>query len=79
MTGLSQIVTEEIRAEMARQRVNQRELAERLGWTQGYLSRRLTGDVPLSLDDADRITWNLGISLLEVQAKRVMSGGTSGE
>lgn len=71
MTRLSQTVTEEIRAEMARQRLSQRELADRLEWTQGYLSRRLTGDVPLTLDDADRITRCLGISLIEVQARRL--------
>ena len=74
MTGLTQLVTEEIRVEMTRQRLSQRELAERLGWTQGFLSRRLTGVTPMSLDEADRIAWALGISLLEVQARQVMRG-----
>lgn len=66
MTGLSRTATEEIRAEMARQRISQHTLAEQLGWTQGYLSRRLTGEVSLSLDDVDAIAAALGISTVQL-------------
>jgi transcriptional regulator with XRE-family HTH domain len=66
MTGLSQTITQEIRAEMARQRLSQHALAERLGWTQGYLNRRLTADVSMSIEDLEAIARGLGIPLLQV-------------
>lgn len=66
MTGLSQTVTQEIRAEMTRQRLTQQALAEQLGWSQPYLSRRLSGQVALTFDDADEISVALGVSLLQL-------------
>jgi len=51
----------EIRAEMARQRKTQRDVAERAGWTQSYLARRLVGRTAISLDDLDRIAHALGV------------------
>ena len=66
MTELSQTATQEIRAEMARHRVSQHALAEQLGWTQGYLQRRLSGAVPLSLDDVVAIAAALDISATQL-------------
>jgi len=56
----------EIRAEMARQHISQRELAERLSWTQTYLWRRLAGRTPISLDDIELIAAALGSSILQL-------------
>lgn len=70
MTRLSQVVTEEIRAQMARKRVSQHALANRLGWTQAYLSRRLTGDVSLSFDDAEVIAAELDTSVFQLVRPR---------
>lgn len=44
-------VTAEIRAELARQRISGRELARRLGNTQMYVARRLSGEVDPSAGD----------------------------
>jgi transcriptional regulator with XRE-family HTH domain len=66
MTELSQTVTQEIRAEMARQRLSQKALAERLGWGQPTLSRRLNGQIALTFDDADAIAGALGVSLVQL-------------
>lgn len=52
---LSQAVLAEIRAEMGRQQKSGRAVADAMGVTHIYLSRRLTGKVPLSLADLDRI------------------------
>ena len=48
-------VTQEIRAEMARQRVSQTTLAETLGHNQTYVSYRLTGKKSLTLDEVEEI------------------------
>ena len=56
---LSESVASEIRAELARQRITQSTLAERLGEAQTWVSRRVnpgsTRRQPLSLDDLVRI------------------------
>lgn len=52
---LSVTVAAAVRAEMARQRVSQQQLAERLGWSQQKISRRLNGDVPFGLDELTEV------------------------
>ena len=59
-------VSAEIRAEMARQRLSQKELARRLGWSRAALSRRLTGGTSWSIDEADKIAELLGVRLREL-------------
>lgn len=66
----SDSVAAELRAEIARQRRTQGDLAQALGWTQQYLSRRLTGATPLSLDDVEKLARILGIPLAELVATR---------
>ena len=58
---LSEAVVAEIRAEMGRQQRSARALAEQLGVSHIYLSRRFTGKVPLTLADVDRIAVALGV------------------
>lgn len=48
-------VTAELRAELARRRLTTARLAEDLGVTQMWLSRRLRGITPLTIDDTGRI------------------------
>jgi transcriptional regulator with XRE-family HTH domain len=64
----SEIVIREIRAEMARQRMGQRELASRMEpeRAQPYVWRRLSGEVPLSMDDIESIAKVLGVSMLQL-------------
>lgn len=63
MTGsLTQRVSAEIRAEMARQQVTQRELAGRLKVDQAVISRRLAGDrYSFTTTELDRIAEILGV------------------
>lgn len=68
MMQLTQSVTQEIRAEMARRRLTQQELAARIRWNPGYLSRRLNGAVPWSTDDIDEIA-----AALDVDAWRLVT------
>ena len=56
----------EIRAEVARQRRTQVEIAELIGVTQVYVSRRLTGQVPLEVADLVDIARILGVSPQEL-------------
>lgn len=48
-------LAEALRAEMARQRRSQTELAQYLGISQPAVSRRLNGDTPLDVDELYRI------------------------
>lgn len=67
-TYADDIVAAEIRAELARQRVTQIELAERLGVNRQWVARRLIGAVPLSIDDIARIAEALGVRVTSFTA-----------
>jgi transcriptional regulator with XRE-family HTH domain len=62
-TGLTHRVAAEIRAELARQQMTQRELARRIGIDQAIVSKRLTGGPARSwtLDELDSIAVALGV------------------
>lgn len=51
----SQATTRTIRAELARRQLSQRDLAEKLGTSQGALSRRMTDVQPWDLDELHAI------------------------
>lgn len=55
-----------VRAEMARKRVNQTKLAAAMGKSQAYVSRRISGEVPMDLDDMLAITRYLGCDLADL-------------
>jgi transcriptional regulator with XRE-family HTH domain len=67
---LNRRVTEEIRAEMARQRVSQTALAETLGRNQTYVSYRLTGKKSLTLNEVEEIA-----EILRVPVDRLFAFG----
>jgi transcriptional regulator with XRE-family HTH domain len=56
-------VAAEIRAALARQRVTQSALADRLGVSQAWVSRRLSGEVPLTIADITQIAAELGVEV----------------
>lgn len=57
----SEKVIAELRAEMARQRLTQRRLAAKVGWSQQLLSTRLTGDVQMTVEELGKLADALGI------------------
>lgn len=61
VTPMRERAAEEIRVLLARRRMSASELARRIGQTQPYLSRRLTGDVALDVDDLDKIAQVMGV------------------
>lgn len=69
---LDELVSGEIRAWMGRRRLNQSTLADALGERQQWVSRRLSGSVPMSLDDVERIA-----EALDVSAFDLLTGGSS--
>lgn len=58
-------VAAEVRAELGRQGMSQQKLADRLGWTQVRLSRRLstgeTSPVPFSVGELQNVADALGV------------------
>lgn len=74
--SLNDRVAAEVRAELGRQQLSVNELARRLGMSQPYLSRRMTGAVPLDLQDLEAIATELGVtveSLIAAPAVRAVS------
>jgi transcriptional regulator with XRE-family HTH domain len=67
-TDVSERVAEELRALMARGRVTQAQLAARLGVGPMYVSRRLSGATPLSVDDLFGICGALDVEPSELLA-----------
>lgn len=61
--NLSEFVTENIRAEMARRRVTQKELSEALGIAQTQISKRLNGRSEWRVNDLSPIAEALGVSI----------------
>ena len=59
-------VAAEVRAEMARQRLSQRKVAIKLGWSQQMLSTRLLGTVPFSTTDLAEIASALGVEVTQL-------------
>ncbi|HEY1622139.1 MAG TPA: helix-turn-helix domain-containing protein [Streptosporangiaceae bacterium] len=59
--GTNDEVAAELRAELARRRIPNRRIAGQLGWSETYLSRRLTGSVPFSIDDLASVASAIGI------------------
>ena len=64
--SFNDLVSEEVRAEMARQRTSQHKLAAACGWTQAYLARRLTGRVTFSTTDLELISAALRVPLTQL-------------
>jgi transcriptional regulator with XRE-family HTH domain len=62
-------VAAEVRAQLARQKISGRQAAAQLGWTQPYMSRRLTGEIPFNVADLAALA-----ELLGVPAKRFLEG-----
>ncbi len=48
-------VTAEIKAELTRQHRSQADLCAALGWSQPFLSRRMTGQVSFSISEIEQI------------------------
>ncbi len=62
LTGVpTQSLAAELRAELARQRLSQRELAKRLGTSQAWVSRRLVGEVEPTPEEISQIAGALGV------------------
>lgn len=55
-------VAAEVRAELARARLSQQQLATIIGKEQTYVSRRLKGEVPFTVDEVVIIAGYLGIA-----------------
>lgn len=60
-TSLSAYAAEEVRVLLVRRKMKQTELAARLGVTEMWLSRRLRGVQPLTLDELAQIAEALGV------------------
>jgi transcriptional regulator with XRE-family HTH domain len=69
--SLSDAVAGEIRAEQARQRKTQEDLAQCLGITPQAVSRKLAGERPLRLDEVQRLADYFGVPITSLIRERV--------
>lgn len=65
-----QAVAAEVRAEMARKKVSQQEVARQLGVAQQTISRRITGDIPFDVAELAKIAQILGVPLSHFVVER---------
>jgi len=70
-------ITGEIRAEMARRRLNQTDMAQRLGMSQAAFSRHLNGVVPMTLDFVEDVARELGVPVSQLLSDPPESGLTA--
>jgi transcriptional regulator with XRE-family HTH domain len=63
----------EIRAEIGRQQRSSASLARELGWSKMYLSRRLSGEMPLNLVDVERIADALHVPIRQLMPLKVVA------
>lgn len=59
--SLHDSVAGEVRAHLARARISGRQAALQLGWTQPYMSRRLTGDIAFDVNDLEALAGLIGV------------------
>jgi transcriptional regulator with XRE-family HTH domain len=63
---LTDLVSGQVRAEMARARLSGTQLARLLGVSHPYLSRRLNGAVAFDTDDLHSISEALGVAVVDL-------------
>ena len=66
----AQAVAENVRAEMARRRVSQKDLADALGLTQPPISRRFHGLVPFDVAELEIVARVLGVTIADLTTVR---------
>lgn len=62
-TPMRELVAEEIRALLGRRKMSGSELARRMGVSQKYMSRRITGETAFDVDDLYAIAQMLGVDV----------------
>jgi transcriptional regulator with XRE-family HTH domain len=72
---LREQVAEEVRALLARRRLNGAKLAEAIGRSEMYVSRRLRAETAFDLDDLQNIAETLGVPVLQL----LPAGGAGGD
>lgn len=65
-TTTTEFTAAELRAEVARQALTQQQVAERMGEGQWWVSRRLTGDAQITVDDLVRFAAALQIPVTQL-------------
>lgn len=80
---LNERVAEEIRVMLARRNITATELARRAGMTQRSISRRITGEKAIDVDDLERIARALDVEITELLPKPALrdqrsEGGING-
>lgn len=68
--GVAPMVGERIHAEMWRRRVTQRELGARIGVSQSTLSKKLRGQVPVTVTELVAISEVLGVEAADLLPQR---------
>lgn len=66
VTPMRELIAEEVRALLGRRKLNASELARRLGVSQPYISRRLTGDTAFDVDDLEKIAQILNVEVADL-------------
>jgi transcriptional regulator with XRE-family HTH domain len=74
---LSDLIAEEIRVALTRQRMSQRQFAARLGVSPAWLNYRLTGVQEIGVNDLNRIAKALGMSVFALMPPAEQAAGAA--
>lgn len=76
--SLRERVAEEVRVQLARKRMSGTQLAKRMGVSQAYIWRRLSGETALDLNDLERIGEILAVEPSDLLPRTAnLSGGSN--
>lgn len=71
-------VAGEVRAWLGRRNISANQAAKKLGWTQPYISRRISGHVPFNVGDLDQLGELLGVDPATFFAQPAETGTAGG-
>ncbi len=66
VTSLQGLISEEIRVLLIRRRMTARQLADRIGWSESQMSRKLTGRAGLTVHELERIAQGLSVPVADL-------------
>lgn len=69
--SLNYVVAARLRVHTMRRRIKQQEIADALGEAQPWVSRKLRGQSPITLDELDRLATAVGVSVIDLLPERL--------
>jgi len=77
-TSFRELVAGEVRAQLGRQRLSNRQFAKLLGTTPTWVDRHLNGKTPINADHLEQFTTVLGVSMEDLLREAIRKASIQG-